>query len=114
VRGQGFGLSSSGGAGGAVSVDAVDFCCNEYLEQMVAIIHRHWEQNQGVIGTTIMKFTIRRDGVIEQVQVERQSGFLTLDLASQRALALTKRLSPLPQQYTNPTLGVHMKFEYQR
>ena len=38
-RGQGLGtpgtgLSSSGGSGGAVSLDVTDFCCQEYLDQM--------------------------------------------------------------------------------
>jgi TonB family protein len=114
VRGQGFGLSSSGGAGGSVTVDAVDFCCTEYLEQMAAIIRRNWVQSQGAFGTTLMQFTIKRDGTIEQVRLERPSGSDALDLASQRALAVTRQLPPLPQQYPNQTLGVHMKFEYQR
>lgn len=114
VRGQGFGLASSGGAGGDVTVDAANFCCNEYLIQMRDLIHRNWSPSQGQVGVTMMKFTIQRNGVLEQIQVERPSGFVTLDLASQRALQLTRQLPPLPAQYTNPSLTVHMKFEYQR
>ena len=60
-----------------------------------------------------MKFTITRGGAIEQVQVERPSGFVALDLAAQRALLLT-RLPELPAQFPNPTLTVHMRFEYSR
>ena len=114
VRGQGFGLSSSGGTGGAVQLDVANFCCPEYIEQMVNAIHRNWAQNQGSVGTVMVKFRIQRNGVIDQVQVERPSGIVALDLAAQRALLVTKQLPPLPAAFPNQTLGVHMRFEYQR
>jgi protein TonB len=115
IRGQGFGLSGGGGSSGtAVQLDVADFCCPEYLEQMVALIQRHWDPKQGVVGTTAMKFTIARDGGIQGIQLERGSGFLALDNAAARALALTERLPPLPPAFPNPTLTVHMRFEYQR
>ena len=115
ARGKGFGLSTGGGgAGGAVQLDVGNFCCPEYLEQMVSIIHRNWQQGHGIVGATIMRFTIRRDGTIDMAQVESSSGFLALDNAAQRALLLTARLPPLPVAFPNPTLTVHMRFEYQR
>jgi TonB family protein len=115
ARGKGFGLSTGGGgAGGAVQLDVGNFCCPEYLEQMVSIIQRNWHQNQGTVGTTVMKFTIRRDGTIDATQVEKSSGFYALDNDAQRALLLTARLPPLPGAFTNPSLTVHMRFEYQR
>jgi len=114
VRGQGFGLASSGGAGGPLTVDAVDFCCVEYLQQLRDLIQRNWTQNQNLVGMTVMKFTIRRDGMLQDIQVERPSGFAALDLASQLALTRTRQVPALPQQYPNPVLTVHMRFEYQR
>jgi TonB family protein len=114
ARGKGFGLSTGGGAGGGVQLDVGNFCCPEYLEQMVAVIQRNWHQNQGTVGTTIMKFTIRRDGTIDTAQVEKSSGFYALDNDAQRALLLTAKLPPLPVAFTNPSLTVHMRFEYQR
>ena len=114
-RGQGFGLSSGGGgAGGPVQLDVSNFCCPEYLEQMITLIHRNWQQGHGVVGTTRMKFTIMRDGSIQAVQVEQSSGFQILDTSASRALQLTARLPPLPAQFPNPSLTVHMFFEYQR
>jgi TonB C terminal len=113
ARGQGFGLTSGGGGGTGVTVDTANFCCPEYLSQMVTLIQRNWQSNQGVPGKLVMKFTISRSGTIENVQVEQSSGFLAHELAAQRALLLT-RLPELPIQYPNPTLGVHMIFEYQR
>jgi protein TonB len=113
VRGQGFGLSSSGGRGlGGVQVDAADFCCREYLEQMVEAIRAKWNNQQSVVGSNVMKFTIRRDGTIEQIQLERPSGFNVLDNESQHALQATARLEPLPNLYPNSTLTVHLRFDY--
>ena len=113
ARGQGFGLTSGGGGGSGVTVDTANFCCPEYLSQMITLIQRNWQSNQGVAGKVVMKFTITRAGTIESVQVEQPSGFVAHELAAQRALLLT-RLPELPIQYPNSTLGVHMIFEYQR
>jgi TonB family protein len=112
-RGQGFGLSSAGGGGGQVQLDVSDFCCPEYLTQMSDIITRAWDQNQGVAGSTGVKFTIQRNGTIVSPQVEIPSGFLALDSSALRAVQLAK-LPPLPAAFQNPTLGVHMRFDYRR
>jgi TonB family protein len=113
VRGQGFGLSSAGGSGAAVTLDVSDFCCNEYLDQMVIAIRRNWDQNQGLVGSTTMMFTITRNGIIQTPQVEKSSGFVALDNAATRALQLS-RLPPLPSAFQNPTLTVHLRFDFQR
>jgi TonB family protein len=60
-----------------------------------------------------VKFTITRDGTITLPQVERPSGFIALDNSALRAVQIT-RLPPLPGPYQNPTLTVHMRFDYQR
>ena len=113
AKGQGFGLTSGGGAGTSVQLDVANFCCPEYLSQMVTLIQRNWQSNQGIAGSVIMKFTITRAGTIENVQLERSSGFLAHELTAQRALLLT-RLPELPIQFPNSTLTIHMTFEYQR
>jgi TonB family protein len=113
IRGQGFGLSSAGGVGGPVQLDVADFCCPDYLAQLVAIIQRTWDQNQGVVGSTTVKFTIARDGTIQSPLVESPSGFIALDNSALRAVQIT-RLPPLPAAFQNPTLTVHMRFDYQR
>jgi len=112
-RGQGFGISSSGGVGGPVQVDVANFCCPDYLAQLVTFIQRSWDNNQGVVGSTTLKFTIARDGTIQAPQVEKPSGFIALDNSAMRAVQIT-RLPPLPAAFQNPTLTVHMRFDYQR
>jgi len=113
VRGQGFGLSSAGGGGSGVSVDAVDFCCPDYIATMKELIEANWNQRQDVVGITKTMFTIRRDGAIEGIKIETTSGFAALDNEATRALRLA-RLPRLPSQYPNQTLTVHLEFEYVR
>jgi TonB family protein len=114
VRGQGFGLSTmGGGSAGAVTLDVSDFCCNEYIDQMVVAIRRNWDQNQGIVGSTTMQFTIARNGTIQAPLVEKSSGFVALDNAALRALQLS-RLPALPAAFENPTLTVHLRFDFQR
>ena len=64
-------------------------------------------------GLTTMMFTIKRDGSIENIQREKSSGFDALDNEAGRALRIV-RLPPLPRAYPNPTLTVHLEFEYRR
>jgi TonB family protein len=114
VRGQGFGLSTGGGAGSGSSLDIIgDFCCPEYLSTMVMRIRSAWNQQQGATGMSLIKFTIRRDGTIVDASIERQSGTTTLDTAALRAVLNTRTLPPLPEVFPNPTLGVHLTFLYQ-
>jgi protein TonB len=112
AQGIGLGLSTGGGGtGGEINIG--DFCCPEYVQTMLQLIHRNWNEKQQVQGVTTMRFTIRRDGSLSDVTVARSSGYLALDLAAQRALMLT-RLPALPAAYTNPQLTVTLNFEYQR
>ena len=107
------GLATGGGGAGAAYTDYADFCCPEYLEAMVQVVHRNWQAKQGQSGTNIAKFTISRDGTITNVMIEQGSNPL-LNLASQRALIQTKKLAPLPAAFTPPQLTVYLVFQYQR
>ena len=114
ARGQGFGLSSGGGQGSGSRLDVADFCCPDYLVLMVQRIRANWQSRAEVPGVTIVKFTIQRDGTIAGAEVERTSGYTALDIAALRAVLGTRQLAPLPAGYPNPTLGVHLNFEYTR
>jgi TonB family protein len=111
-RGQGFGLSTAGGAGDGLKLDVGNFCCPEYIVDMRDRVTRNWRAKQGIVGTTTMKFTIQRDGTITDIQREKSSGFEVLDQQAERALQLTIRFAPLPRQFPNETLTVYMPFDY--
>ena len=81
---------------------------------MQSRIQSVWESRQQSLGTTIVRFVIQRDGTMTDVEVERSSGNATLDLIATRAIRLARQLPPLPAEYPNPSLTIHMTFEYQR
>jgi TonB family protein len=113
ARGQGFGLSTGGGAGSGSYLDVANFCCPDYLVTMIERIRANWIHQSGIPGNVIIKFTIRRDGSVGDVIVEKSAGTPTLDLSAQRALYQTRTLNPLPAEFPNPTLTVHLNFQFQ-
>ncbi len=114
VRGQGFGLSTGGGAGtGSMLEITGDFCCPDYLATMIARIRAAWNKDQGAQGTSLIRFTIRRDGTITDATVFKPSGVVTLDNAALRAVLSTRALPPLPDAYPNPALTMRLSFDYQ-
>ncbi len=114
ARGEGFGLSTGGGPGAGSRLDVADFCCPDYLATMVTRIKANWSERQNIAGVAMIKFTIRRDGTLEDISLEQSSSFPIADLAAQRAVILTRQLPPLPDAFPNPTLTVHLNFQYQR
>jgi TonB family protein len=113
VRGQGFGLST-GGAGSGSRLDVADFCCPEYLMLMVEKIRSNWNARAGSVGEVMVVFTIDRDGRIGGVAQETSSGNAVLDLNAMRALVATRQFLPLPSAFPNPSLTVHLNFQYTR
>lgn len=114
ARGQGFGLSSGGGPGTGSTLDVGDFCCPDYIVLMVERIRSAWDRSQTTPGQVLVRFTIQRNGAIANPSIERSSGNSTLDVAALRAVVATRTLPPLPDQFPNPTLGVHLNFDYSR
>lgn len=110
---QNGGLSTGGGGVPGAYTDYADFCCPEYLENLKRIIYGNWQQHQGMTGTNIVKFTIRRDGTIADVSIEQTSNQY-LNLASLRAMQATQRLPPLPAPFTGDHLTIHLEFDYLR
>jgi protein TonB len=114
AKGQGFGLSSGGGGGTGSRLSVGDFCCPDYIREMVSRIEKNWVRQQQGTGVVFVKYTIQRNGQLTDIELETSSGNPTLDLASQRALLNTRALAPLPAAFTEPTLTVHLEFRYER
>lgn len=114
AKGQGFGLSSGGGGGTGSRLSVDNFCCPEYIIDMLSRVHKNWNRQQQATGVVFVKYTIRRSGQITGVEVETPSGNPTLDLASQRALVNTRTLAPLPAAFTEQELTVYLEFRYER
>jgi TonB family protein len=109
---QGTGLSMGGGAGASATIEAVDFCCMEWAQDMIRQIQMRWRSNQAEPGETILRFTVQRDGTITDVDFDKRSGSGILDRASLDALP-AKLAQPLPREYPENQLVIHLKFPYQ-
>lgn len=114
VRGQGFGLSTSGGVGTGVRLDVSDFCCQGYLDVMSQRIRQQWDPKAEAPSQVTIVFTIQRDGTLSPATIEKSSGSGPLDIRAQRAILTTRQLPPLPAEFPNPTLTVHLTFQYIR
>jgi TonB family protein len=106
--------SQSGGGGDGVKLDVANFCCPQYIVQMRQMIRRNWNPNLGAVGSSVVKFTIRRDGMLTQIELEQSSGQALLDLEARRAVINTRQLPPLPREFTEEHLTVHLTFEFKR
>jgi len=114
ARGKGFGLSTGGSPGSGATLDVGDFCCPEYIVQMIERIRSTWDQQAASAVIPIVRFTIERDGKIVEPYLERSSGNPTVDIAAQRAVVVARQLPPLPAQFPNRTLTVHLQFQNER
>jgi TonB family protein len=108
------GLAQGGGGAGGVQLDVKNFCCPEYLAQMVQRIRQNWNANVGAGGQPVVKFSIRRDGMLTNVELEKPSGQDFLDLEARRAVIKTAQLPPLPREFAESSLTVHLTFDFQR
>ena len=111
ARGNAPGLAQGGGQGGVDAEIAPNFCCPEYIQMMKLLLEREWNKALPGRGTTIMLFTIQRDGTITDVQVQTSSGDPNLDFEAKRAVTSVK-LQPLPAAYTDKSLTVRLRFPY--
>jgi TonB family protein len=106
------GLSTGSGTG--AQMNNVSFCDPAYLGQMIALIHRNWNQNQSVSGRPIVRYVIQRDGTLTDITLRQSSGYTALDLNSLRAVQLTRAIPPLPPCYPHQTYAMNLTFEYIR
>jgi TonB family protein len=113
AKGNNFGLTTGGGSGTGGYLDVGNFCCPDYLQTMLQLIQANWNGKQAVSGQSQVKFTIQRDGTLAQIELEKPSGYFALDREAQRSVLVTKRLPPLPRQFTEDHLTVHLIFQYQ-
>ena len=107
------GLTTGGGGGDGGRVDVANFCCPSYIQSVVSIVRRNWSGRQGITGQNTIKFVIHRDGRIDGIAVAESGGQL-LDMASVRAVTLTRQLPALPREYTGSSLTFYLDFDYKR
>ena len=105
---------AAGSSPGAPQLDVASFCCPEYIEAVTERIRSNWNQQQGVAGEALVKFTVRRDGMLTSVEIAKTSGNPVLDMESRRAVMATGQLPALPDQFMRPDLTVYLDFAYKQ
>jgi protein TonB len=113
----GFPSGSAGATGTSLSFGAdvagfdADFPFSYYVQQLVSLIGANWfrpDASEGALCT--VSFRIQRSGQVTDVKVETSSGVSYYDRAAVRAVYAANPLPPLPNDYRNDQLGVHLRF----
>jgi len=97
---------------GALTLNAADFPFAYYLRQIQNRISEKWE-GQARDGTQPqVVFEIGRDGKITGLAVEKSSGNTLYDQAALRAITDATPFPPLPDEFKESYLRVHLGFTY--
>ena len=111
-------IRSEIGLGARVSSEAGgSFEYSYYLAMILKKIGKNWRnpyQFSPITIRAVIFFTINRDGRIADVRIEEPSGNIPYDQAALRAVLVTKRLPPLPQEFKGNYLRVHLEFEHKK
>ncbi len=108
---------TAGGAGTSLSFGTeaagfdTDFPFSYYVQQLLSLIGANWFRPDAPDGTLCtVTFRIQKNGQVADVKVESTSGISYYDRAAVRAVFAANPLPPLPTDYRNDTLGVHLRF----
>lgn len=119
--GVGSGSGTGGGFGSEFSsqIGLSNFPFTYYLQILVDKISSNWYPSQvsaGISGDfhTTVFFKIFRSGQISVVDIEESSGIRTLDLSAVRAVQNSAPFPPLPDDYEDEYLGIHLIFEHNK
>lgn len=87
---------------------------NYYLQEMLERIGENWENlyhsgSQRLKATVV--FVIERDGRLVDIKLEKGSGNEMFDESCVRAVTVTRKLPPLPNEFTAPRIKIHLEFE---
>jgi TonB family protein len=97
---------------GAVTLNVSDFPFAWYLQQVHRKVSEKWDGKALPGRQPVVVFEIGRDGQIGKLAVEKTSGNSLYDRAALRAIEDAKPFPPLPQEFKEPLLRVHLGFGY--
>lgn len=93
-------------------LDAPYFPFNYYLNQVLSFISSNWYKPPSPEGTfCTVYFIISKSGRIIDAKVEASSGNGAFDRAALRAVLASNPLPPLPYDFYEEKLGIHLKFQ---
>ncbi len=115
--GGGGGTGGGGFGGGGGGFGAGNFPYAYYIQGIMDRVSASWFTSlvdPGVSGSfqTTVLFKILRNGQIADLKVEQPSGISSLDLSALRAVQSAAPFPPLPNEYEDQYLLIHLVFEH--
>jgi protein TonB len=96
---------------GAISMSASDFPFMWYLQTIQRKVNEKWSPPARSAETNaVVVFEIGRDGQLRNPAVERSSGDTLYDQAALRAIVEAHPFPPLPDEFKQPALKIHLGF----
>lgn len=99
---------------GSAAIDNSSFDYPYWFVQAFTKIERNWSNpvyaNRPL--SCIIYFQVIRSGKILRVEIEQSSGIDAFDRACERAVNLAQPLPPLPNEFTDEIIGIHLEFPY--
>jgi TonB family protein len=89
------------------------FTYSYYLNILLNKINQNWDnpfKGKDVVLKSIIYFEVDADGMIQNVRLEETSGNELYNETTIRAVALAKKLPPLPDEFSEDYLKVHLEF----
>lgn len=89
------------------------FTYSYYLNILLNKISKSWHnpfKGKDVVLRSIVYFEVDRRGTIYNVRLEENSGNQVYNESTMRAVTLAKKLPPLPQEFADDYLKVHLEF----
>jgi TonB family protein len=121
---QGIDLNGGGGdrgftaENGPISFETQWYDWGDYAQSMVSRIRVNWYSQMpqivysGLKGVVTIRFTIHRDGRINEITILQSSGIPPYDFAAKKALELSSPLNPLPKDFPMDSEHVTAMFYY--
>lgn len=105
--------------GQTLSLDSSQFPYIYYLRVLKNKIYENWsppvvEDATEKLQDVVIQFKILKNGEIVDSRIEKSSGIGFFDQSALRAVILASPLPPLPEEFEEEFLGVHLGFSYKR
>jgi len=89
------------------------FTYSYYLNILLNKINKNWHnpfKDRDIVLKSIVYFEVDKNGKIYNVRLEQTSGNELYNETTIRAVTLAKKLPPLPQEFSDDYLKVHIEF----
>ena len=97
---------------GAMTLNVSDFPFAWYLSRVQAKVTEKWAGKALPGQQPVAVFEISRQGQVSRLAIEKSSGNPYYDQAALRAISEANPFPPLPDDFTGPTLRVHLGFNF--